>query len=162
MLKERNNKRGWIRILEATIAVMIVMGVLVSIYSSSPNTSSLEDLIVLNHEKILGDIQINKTLRLKALEVSLNETTNISNFDDPNYIFLNDYVNSSLVDSIGYYFVICSFDSISCKLSKDYVVETLDRDVYAKEIILSSELIGGNPVYSPRKVKLFLWEKIGV
>ena len=38
-----NNKRGWIRILEATIAVLIVMGVLLVIYTNESSSPDLEE-----------------------------------------------------------------------------------------------------------------------
>jgi len=151
-------KKGWIRILEATIAVMIVMSVLVIVYSTDSRSSSLEELIVVSQDKVLQDISTNKALRLNVLKLVINSEGK-EELENEDYINLNDFVNSSLPANLGYSVRVCDLEAISCKLDTTNFVETLNRDVFVDEIIVSSEIAFGEPIYSPRKVRLFVWEK---
>ncbi len=64
------NKRGWIRILEATIAVMIVSGVLVVVYSRQVDRGiAPADYFFSLQRQILADISSRSDLRLAVLNV---------------------------------------------------------------------------------------------
>ncbi len=150
-------KSGWIRILEATIAVMIVSGAMIAVYS---NQSVREDVTISDYsyslqKEILADIALRTDLRLDVLSVVDDSP------GDPSYDKLNVFVKEKIPDVFGYSLRICDLGNLTdfCKMDSKIFIATLDKDVYVEEIVISSE-VGGGPdaVYSPKKVRLFFWE----
>ena len=144
------NKRGWIRILEATIAVMIVAGVLVVVYSKQADMGvGPADYFHSLQRQILLDISSSSDLRVLAL--NKNETE------------LNLFVGDIVPDAFGYYLRVCELGNVTdyCKIDEVGVVaETRDKDVFVEQIIVSADLgDGSNAMYDPKKVRLFVWEK---
>jgi len=144
------NRRGWIRILEATVAVMIVAGVLVVAYvKQSGGDAGPTDYFHGLQKQILMDISSNSELRLMALSGNESE--------------LNVFVGGEIPDAFGYYLRVCGLGDISdfCKINDAGVVaEIRDRNVFVEEIIVSSDLGDGSGAeYNPKKVRLFVWEK---
>lgn len=157
-----NNKRGWIRILEATIAVLIVMGVLLVVYTNESSSPDLEEAISFYQDKALSDISTDKTLRLNVLLVPLDENSQ-EDTNHPSYVsiygILNDSVNETFPDNFVYSLRICGINASSCNLDKETFIDTLDKNVYVDEVIISSEVNEGVVLYYPRRVRLFAWEK---
>ena len=144
------NKRGWIRILEATIAVLIVAGVLVVVYAEqSDMNAGPADYFYSLQRHVLMDISSSSDLRVLAL--NKNETE------------LNLFVGDIVPDAFGYYLRVCELGNVTdyCKIDEVGVVaETRDKDVFVEQIIVSADLgDGSNAMYDPKKVRLFVWEK---
>ena len=144
------NKRGWIRILEATIAVMIVAGVLVVAYvKQDDGGADSSDYVYSLQRQILMDVSSSSDLRLMVLS------------DD------DDGLNLSIYDKIpsafGYYVSICGLGNMTdfCNIEDAGVVaEIQDKNVFVEEIIVSADLgDGSSATYDPKKVRLFVWEK---
>ncbi len=151
-------KRGWIRILEATIAVLIVSATMIAVYSnqSVKKDESLNDYSYSLQREILSDIVINTTLRLDVLSVK-------SDFPgDSSYDALNVFVAGKVPDSFGYVLRVCDLNDTNnfCKMDAGSFISTLDKDVLVEETIVSAEIGNGSgdQVYSPKKVKLFFWQ----
>jgi len=147
------NKRGWLRILEATVAVMIISSVLIFVYSKQASPDDGFSNYVYNLQKqILGDISSNSTLRLNVLNTVSNS--------DSDFLSLSDFVERKLPDSFDYSIKVCDLDVISCNMDNSDYLATMHDDVFATEIIVSSDLgDGSNPVYNPKRLRLFVWEK---
>ena len=144
------NKRGWIRILEATIAVMIVAGVLVVIYAGQVSRGMAPaDYFHSLQRQILMDVSSNSDLRLLVL--------------DGDEAGLDLFVADRVPDAFGHYLRICGLGDITdfCKIDDVGVVaEIRDKDVFVEEIVVSADLgDGSNAEYSPKKVRLFVWEE---
>ena len=148
------NKRGWIRILEATLAVLLVMGVLLVSYGNrtDKNTDSGDYLYLLQRE-ILNEISLNSTFRSLALDSSGSIPQEIS-----------DYLSLKVPTNFGARLKICNANlSIqpSCKMElSDFSLpsefyDTLEKDVFVEEVIISADL----DTYSPKRIRLFIWEK---
>lgn len=150
------NNRGWIRILEATIAVLIVSSVLLVVYSNQSDSGvSAEDYFYDLQNQILSDISFRSDLRLAVLNVGDEED------NDVNYQKLNNFVESEIPEFVGFYLAVCELTSETdyCKLSGDAVKETLEKDVFVESKTISSDLgSGGDAIYSPREVRLYMWE----
>lgn len=130
------NKRGWLRILEAFIGIVILVGVIVFIYSTNYNNTNSSDLITITQSKVLDKIELNDSLRLAALQDNL-------------YI-LNEFAKQDIPPTLNFTILICDIDvEVGCKT--DYK----STEVYVKDKIIVSNLT----LYSPKKVRLFLWEK---
>lgn len=132
MMKIRG-KRGWIRIVEAFIAVTLIMVVMLSIYSSKPAKNNGEEIGKIM-DATLDEIANNNQLRQDVLD---NRTENI-----------NFFVSERIPKIMNYEIRICEVEDI-CNLPA-YIPE-----VYAKERIISSTL----KEYNVTKLKLFVWEK---
>ena len=150
------NNRGWIRILEATIAVMLVGGVMVVVYTQGVDRGiTSADYFYSLERQILVDVASRSDLRLNVLKLSENPP-------DGNYNNLNKFINDSIPEAFGYTFRVCELGSVDdfCKMSNDDYIATRDRDVFVEEIVISSDLgAGGNEqIYKPKKLRLFVWE----
>ena len=142
------NKRGWIRIIEVSISILLIFSVLVIV--NQHNRSVKNDF---NDEirSILDEIAENTSLRYKVVEIynlSKNKT------EAPNLEIMNSIENVILnginENYIGYSLEICGSSEL-CGLSNYPNVE----EVYSEERIISSDLTK----YNPRKIKIYLWIK---
>lgn len=134
-----SNKRGWIRILEATIAVMLVAGVLTIIYASETTDNQLEvDQLKNVQEIVLKEISTKDDLRDYVLSEDLDS--------------LNQSVAAFVPSHLGYSLRVCNL-SAPCKLDSSTFKDTLTRDVVAESTIIASNL----SEYDPKKAVLFLW-----
>ena len=151
-----NNKKGWMRILEATIAVLIVSGTLLVVYSrqvdrSVSATDYFEDL----QGQILADVSTNSSLRLNVLNIDEDSS------GDSNFSALNNFVAGKISEGFGYSLQVCNLSSFYdyCKMDYPTFVATIDKNIFTEEIIVSAELgDGSSATYEPKKVKLYVWE----
>lgn len=151
------NKRGWIHILEATIAVMIVAGVMVTVYSNQPTREGVvaSEFIYSLQDEILSSITLNEELRLNVLRIVDDS------YGDFYYDILDGIIAAEIPGYLGYLFRVCNLSSEEdvCNMPSDVFRATLDKDVFVEEDIVSSELgDGSDPIYSPKKLRLFVWE----
>ena len=127
------NKRGWLRIVEAFIAIMLIMGVLLILYSRGIEPRRAEEIY--NFQKtILDEVAANPGLRENVL--SENEQA------------VEDFVRDSIPAGFSFEVRICEPGDI-CGLP-DY-----HEELYASERIISATL----QTYNPKKVKLFMWRE---
>lgn len=130
--------KGWLRIVEASIAILIIFSVLLIINSRQNFNQDDGDLTGMI-TPILEEIARNVTLREKIVEQgpSVEEE-------------LRTFVGQRITQStIRYEVAICEIEEI-CSLAA-YPRDT--DSVYASERVISSTL----NTYNPRKVKIFLW-----
>ena len=144
------NKRGWITVLEATIAVMLVSGVLIIVYArQGVDDTSVQDYIFSLQRQILADIASRSDLRNYVLVDGEDEVKE-----------LNVFVRSKIPPAYNYSLKICSLgdEYNHCLLNTEEVIATREKGLFAEEIVVSAELgDGNNPTYEPRKVRLFVW-----
>ena len=142
------NKRGWLRVMEATIAILLVSGVMLVMYSSQVSENDLTDEMYVIQRSVLEDISLRDDLRTEALKG--NET------------FLNEFADSKIIDRFNQSVRICNLSKENgelqpCKLDDEIYIE-LTRDsynIYTEEIIVSASFGEG---YNPKKVVLSVWE----
>ncbi len=141
------NKRAFIHIIEAFIAITLVMVIVPFLIQE--NLTQKRD--------VSGQIYSNELGLLKKMQV--NETYR-------NYILASPFpiywTNESFPDEIKtlienekpFYLEcrakICNISSFPC-----FIEEKIEKDVYAQAIFVSSN----STFYSPRQLKLFCWEK---
>ena len=134
------NKRGWIKIVEAFVAILLLVSILV-IFITSKSTHSNEDKIFYEKERlILTQIQINETLR--NLVISSNPPINSTEINFPQEVFnvtLNHFPQT--VDCL---MKICSSNS-TCNLDIDS-----KNQIYVQERII----VGNSSTYSPKTISL--------
>lgn len=138
------NKRGLIKIIEASIAIVIIFIVILSIAQIKKRTDerNLSEII----SPILEEIAKNNALREKILadNSSSNEAEDMA----------KSIVGARLNDPMmGYDVTICKPDEI-CGMEK--YPGDVSGDIYAGSRIISSVLTSTE---EPKKINLFLWIK---
>jgi hypothetical protein len=125
------NKKGIIKIIEASVAILIVASILFISYNKSVvgRTTDYSE----NARDILEELANNVSLR--------NVVLGNGNVDS--------FIDSKLPTHLNYEARICEVNA-ACGISS-----LPSGDVYSGERIISSNL----SIYDPKKVRLFLWEK---
>lgn len=133
------NKKGWIRVVEATIALLFLAGVILLVINLNNNENvNVSGNIYDKEVSMLREIQFNSSLRNSVLQ---ENTAVIQNKID-------EIKPASLTCKIQ----ICASDA-NCFLS----TSVDDKDVYAESIIISADTSQSGP-YSSKKLKLFCWK----
>ena len=144
------NKRGWIRIVEAVIALFLITGVLLIVidkgYIGKKDISSEMYKVQLS---ILREIQIDDNLRTSILNISAENLPADENVPQA----VVDKVNERKPDYIDCKVRVCKLDEV-CSLDI-YPQEAVGKDIYAQSVAITAILTE----YSPRQLKLFCWEK---
>ena len=132
------NKRGLIRIVEASVAILVIFSVLFVLFIRDRGTGQ-EDLTGLI-PPLLNEIAQDSAIRNSVLNEDEGAVKG----------FL-----SNKIDSLYNYEVrICGPTEI-CPIGNDY--PSIDSEIYSAERIISTNL--DSPEFEPKKVKVFLWRK---
>lgn len=136
--QKKTNRGGIVRIIEAVIAIMIIFGVLLTIYGTRQAMISQRDLSEMI-PPLLEEISKNVTLREKIV----SDSNAIPDLDS----FLADRIKEPY---LNYAVQICNPNDL-CSLSS--YPANAQGDIFTSERIISSTLTQ----YNPKKVKIFLW-----
>lgn len=132
------NNKGWVRVVEAFFAIMLLAGVIVFVYETYHSKEDFSDDIYLFEKGILDQIKVNSSLRTAVLGVEDDSGVPES---------LDGFLQERVPNYLNCEFVICSPGEI-CNLEKD-----IDGELFGKSLLLSSE-----GVYTDSKVlSLFCW-----
>ena len=129
------NNRGWIRIVEAFIAIIILIGAALLIISEQPKNTDISSQVYAKESSIIDYVSNNESLRNQILNGDTSGT--------------NAAIGKIITGNFAYTTNICDITSI-CNQNVPY-----DRDVYSKEVIISSNL----SQYSPKKLVFSVWAK---
>lgn len=131
------SKKGWLKILEAFIAIALIGGFLVFIYTLRVGDEEEGKDIYELEEVLLDEVRANNRLREKVLK---NDKSSIEN-----------YFEGRIPSGFNYSVNICNAERI-CGPSK------WRENTYSDSIVISANLTR----YEPKKLRLFIWkEKIG-
>ncbi len=134
----KKNKKAWLRIVEAVIAVLIVASVLLIVLSRQSPKQDKSEEIYEKQRAILNQISQNITLRGYVIDA------NEENDDE-----IEEFVKKNAPVGWEFRLKICDVEKV-CALG-----EYIEKNIYSQEIIISSTL----EEYNPKKLKLFVWEK---
>jgi hypothetical protein len=149
VIRMNTNKRGWIEIVEAFVAVLLVAGVLLFVLNKGAlGKTDISNQVYTVQLSMLREIETNSTFRTEIVtpvDTLLPITWESSNFpaDIKERILLR---TPNYLECIGQ---ICDI-SDKCTLTS-----STKKDVYAQEITISSTL----DILKYRKMKLFCWTK---
>jgi len=136
------NRSGWIEIVEAFVAVLLVAGVLLVVINKGTfGKTDISDQVYTAQLSILREIETNDAFRAEILAVSPlpalapTDIQNRINLRAPNYLICQGQI-CALSDK-------CVFSS------------TVQKDIYAQEVIITSTI----QTIDYRKLKLFCWTK---
>jgi len=150
VIKMMNDKKGWIRIVEASMAVLFITGVVLMVINQ--NKANGTDEIALNilteEVSVLRGIQLDDSLREDVLAVnSLPVGSEEVGFPES----IKSKISSMASNHLG-----CS--SKICSITGDCILdEKRSEDVYAESVIITTTTSGSS--YSPKKLKIFCWVK---
>ena len=133
------DKKAWIKIMEAFMAIVIIVGVIMVLLFNSPIKKGIGDSVYDKQKFILDHISNTDSLRIMVI----NE----------NEAGIRTEINKLIPGSWEYDIKICSLDDI-CNL--DTIPK--NKDIYVAERVISSTL-SNSPGYSPKKLRFFVWAK---
>ena len=130
------NKGGWLKVLEAVIAITLLIGVLLYIMSTTAPSKDISNVVYEKEKYILDTISKNDLLRNDIVN---NNTMNV-----------NNTIEKMIPATWDFETKICPLDSI-CSGNR----VPFDKDVYSSEIVVTTN----DTIYNPQKIRLFVWEK---
>ena len=131
------NKRGWLRIVEASVGILIVVGVLLTLYAQQADTKDLSAEIYEIQVYILN-------------EIAENYRNDILNSNEPTSDMIS-FATGKIPANFNFVIRICTIKEV-CGLGEDGPEH---GNVYVEERVVSANLIK----YSPKKIKLYIWER---
>lgn len=143
------NKRGIFRIIEASIAVLIVLGVIVSVNIQTKQNLSSENLDSLKN--ILEEISKNSELRdiIVSYNLEIQDSEENAVILEKIRIFVEERLTKGYS---GFEIKICDINS-NCYID----AKEIYFEIYSAERVISTNLENSN--YSPRKIKIFTWKE---
>lgn len=132
----RKNKKAWLRIVEAFLAVIIILGTVLVIYTGQEGAKpDIAEDIYQKQRAVLDVISKNDSLRQDVL----NKNTGP----------INDIIIKMIPNNWGFAINISEPTKIaSANLPND-------KDIYVTEVLVTSTL----QEYSPKKLRFFVWLK---
>lgn len=136
-----NQKRGWIRILEAVVAILLLASVLLYLYTNkAENPTKFSNYVTDIQMRILSELAQDEELRKAAIQ------------EDTNYTALEDFIEFNLPRDLDFRIGVCSLNEDTCPPHGEPI--TTENDVYVEERIISSTL----DTYSPKLIRLYVWK----
>lgn len=162
MVIENIEKKGWIKIVEAFVSILLIVGVVLVVINKGYISKDISREVYETQISILRSIQLDDTLRSNIL-VSNKSGYNFSSgesplpinwdeFDDDEQRILKDVKDKIILqvpNNLDCQAKICGFDDV-CTLNEEFNVE-----IYAEP----ATIVANYEVFSPRQLKLFCWEK---
>ncbi len=132
----KKNKKAWLRIVEAFLAILIVLAaVLTTMSRTKPVNFVNEEEVYAKQRQILDVIVKNDSLRENVIQNNTQE--------------IKDFISGVIPKNWNFAISICELNDVC------YAETPNDRDIYSTEAMVSSTLIE----YNPRKIKFFVWMK---
>ncbi len=145
MINKKNNK-GWIRIAEAFIAVLLVIGAAIIVVGGGIQIGGISEKVYDIEISILREIQLNNTLRSEILETSGTIEWDDFSLQAPK---TKNKIQNKMVNWLECVTQICLPESV-CLLEGES-----EKSIYAQSILITSTL----DTFNPRQLKLFCWER---
>lgn len=136
------SKHGWIRVVEAFIAIMMIFAALLIIISKQSQQEDYKEEIIKLQSSIISQISHDDNLRNEILSDNTNGT--------------EEYITSAIPNNINFSVKICNFMNV-CPNPVNYSY-ILDREVYSNEVLIAANLTYFNET-NTKKLKIFFWEE---
>ncbi len=145
-----NNKKGWLKIIEAFIAILIVIGViLLALNKSDFLKEDISSKIYDTQLSILREVEQNTNLRQSIVGYSGSLPINWEDFQSKGFGNLEDKIKDRTPN-----YLIC--ESKICSVNGDCLFSKFNgKNIYAQSI----RVFTTNTIYSPKQLKLFCWVK---
>ena len=151
------NKRGWIRIVEAFIAILIIAGVLLTIINKTNLVNeNISPQVYEAQKALLRQIETNDDMRHRILEISLLNLKSISwaQFESLGLTDIKNKIINEMPTYLECEAKICNLDEI-CVMD-NYV----QKEIYAQSVaVVADSSKPGDALYNPLQLKMFCWKK---
>jgi hypothetical protein len=147
------NKRGWIKIVEAFVAILLIMGVvLIFINKGYFGKSDISEKVYEYENSVLREIELNQSLRGEILNIP-EEKIPMESDNLADYPYFPASIQNKVHERTPEYL---SCKSKICKAERICSLNSyLDKDIYARAIIITAN----SKVYNPKQLKIFCWAK---
>ena len=146
------NKRGWLKVVESFIAIMLVMAIVLVVISNKDTRKDDASLAFYNTEKsILKEIQLNNTLRSEIINTPEGTEGGETGFPEQT----KSKIETKTPSQINCTAKICSPSDI-CLLTDEKItlLGIKEKNVYVESVMITSTF----DTFSPRVLKLFCWD----
>ena len=147
---KRKNKRGWIRIVEAFVAILLIAGIVLVVVEQDQNKREDVSSRVYNSIiSVIREIQLDNNLRTEIINIQdsiLPVEWEEFNVSAPQTLAKITEKTPGYLECVG---KICATND-QCLLAN-----APDKTIYAESVIIISTL----QTYNPRLLKLFCWGK---
>lgn len=130
-----NDKKGWIRIAEAAIAIMILASVILVLIARQ------------GEEKGIGE-EMYRLQHLILEEAAKNESVRDAVLNSRNLSLIDDFIGERMPVGIDFNITVCN-PAGTCTVG----TPTVNKELYADDILISSTL----QQYQPKKLKIISW-----
>jgi|SRR3989344_1327883 len=147
-----SNKKGFLRIVEAFIAILLITGVVLYIISrGSSGDVKVERKIYEIEDTVLKEISRNTVYREKIVAYTVASPTS----EDEIFIeeLSNDVVKPKIPQGFDFVINICELNS-ACPLPIDYPYE--DAEIYSRSTPITATL----EEYAPKQLRIFIWKSV--
>lgn len=141
MVKIKMNKKGWIKTLEAVIAIILIMGFILIITPKHEIGEEIPENVKVAQEFILEEVLYNETFR----NCVINAKTGSCKKDGGCKEDLNNFIAENVPAGYDYECEICI--SGSCIALP---TETLEKSVYVNNVFIAE---------GPRIFRIYFWRK---
>lgn len=143
------NKKGWIKILEAVIAILLIVAVISTILiKEDSNKYIFKDRVNELENSILQELQINNTFRTEIL----NQEDSIKFGEQGFPKQTEEYLISSVPNGLNCTLNICQIEE-ECNLAGEEGPGE-NTEIYVQSTLISANL----DTYNPKRVMIFCWK----
>ncbi|MAH07738.1 hypothetical protein CMI38_05830 [Candidatus Pacearchaeota archaeon] len=144
------NKKGWIRIVEMFIAIMIIATAVLLVASKQVGERDISSEVYEKQRQIFEVVGSNDVYREEIIGIDLSGgCVNLNRGDSYGFI---DYIDKSVPNSWDFVVNLCKIGLISNKGSPN------DKEVFVSESVISA-VVDDYPNEEPRKMRLSVWGK---
>lgn len=143
------NKKGWIRIIEAFIALLLIIGVvLIAVDQGYFTGEEISARVYRAQNALLREIQLDESLRNEVLSPSVQAPVSWDDFDSSGLPNVREKIEAGIPEYLQCEAKLCELDKI-CELDD----QIINENVYAQAVSIAANLTD----YNPKQVKLFCW-----
>jgi len=137
-MRKRFDRKAWLRIVEAFLAILIILTALLVIMSRQEERADITGSVHEKQSEILEIISKDNALRNETITTTTSE----------NNAVINNAIKKMAPNS-------WNFSTRICNLAEACGMTTPDKEIYVSERIITSTLDD----YAPKKLRLFVWIK---
>ena len=147
------SKNGILRIIEASISILIIASALIIINYKNINSNGID--LTNQANGLVEELSKNQTIRGAVLDYNINEKRNSTENEKILKILSNFSQNKIKNKKLGFSISICLPDKI-CPLEEEVYSQT-NGDIFSVERLISTNLTEKD--FNPKKIKVFMWVK---
>jgi len=143
------NKKGWIRIVEAVVAVLLIVGVVLFVMNKGYlEKEDISTKVYKAQLSILREIEAEDNLRDDILAVEVSDLpVGWGAFEENGLIDVKNRILNRLPNYLSCEAKLCDMYDLCGFDNND------QKDIYAQSVGITAT----NEIYSPRQLKLFCW-----